>query len=203
MTDFYDPRTNTGPGWDEKNKRFLIDGSTHKNDMPLEAQEWFSRPARDGFAWKCLNGKWPEEVPIEPAPAADRRLSACTTIDTAAGAARTRFATNSAFIETEYQRAYDTAVAWINSGYQGEAPAPVRSDAEAFNRTEQEAAQFIKATGDGWFAVLDQIRDSRLKGKQAVEQSPDDADFMAVAQPFIEQLEALRPEEQPEGQPEQ
>ena len=125
----------------------------------------------------------------------DRRLSACTAIDTAAGAARTRFATNSAFIETEYQRAYDTATAWINSGYQGEAPAPVKSDAEAYGRTDQEAAQFIKATGDGWFTVLDQIRDIRLKGKQTVETTPDDADFMAIAQPFIEQLEALKPQQ--------
>ena len=138
-------------------------------------------------------------VPVnKPLNIDSEKLLACEKIDVTAGAARTRFATNSAFIETEYQRAYDTAVAWINSGYQGDAPAPVKSDAEAFGRTEQEAAQFIKATGDGWFTVLDQIRDSRLKGKQAVEQSPDDADFMAVALPFIEQLEALKPEGQPE-----
>ncbi|AMO55625.1 hypothetical protein EZMO1_1454 [Endozoicomonas montiporae CL-33] len=128
------------------------------------------------------------------ASVADRRLSTCTAIDNAAGAARTRFATNSAFIETEYQRAYDTAVQWINSGYQGEAPKPVKSDAEAFGRTEQDAAQTIKATGDYWFSQLDEIRNIRLKGKQAVENAPDDADFMAIAQPFVEQLEALNPD---------
>ena len=132
------------------------------------------------------------EPPISPAT---RRLTACTAIDSAAGAARTRFATNSAFIETEYQRAYDTATAWINSGYQNEAPAPVKSDADAYGRTEQEAAQYIKATGDYWFSKLDAVRDIRLKGKQAVETTPDDADFMAIAQPFIEQLEALKPQQ--------
>ena len=132
------------------------------------------------------------EPPISPAT---RRLSACTAIDSAAGAARTRFASDSAFIETEYQRAYDTATAWINSGYQGEVPAPVKSDAEAFGRNELDSAHYIKTTGDYWFSKLDEIRDIRLKGKQAVEQSPDEADFMSVAQPFIEQLEALKPQQ--------
>lgn len=126
---------------------------------------------------------------------------ACTAIDTAAGAARTQFATSSAFIESEYQRSYDTAVAWINSGYQGEAPKPVKSDAEAFGRTDQEAAQYIKSTGDYWFSKLDEIRDIRLKGKQAVETAPDDADFNSVAQPFIDQLEALKPEDDIEEEP--
>ena len=193
--DYFDPKTGTYPHWNDERSVFEIAECTRKADMPPEAQEWFERPARDGYEWKCLNGKWPEEVPIEPAPAADRRLSACTAIDTAAGAARTRFATNSAFIETEYQRAYDTATAWINSGYQNEAPAPVKSDADAYGRTEQEAAQYIKATGDYWFSKLDAVRDIRLKGKQAVETAPDDADFMAIAQPFIEQLEALKPQQ--------
>ena len=191
MEQFYDPATQTEAIFGIHD----LSGCTKKADMSPEAQEWFTRPARDGYEWKCLNGKWPEEVPIEPAPADDRRLSACTAIDTAAGAARTRFSTNSAFIETEYQRAYDTAVAWINSGYQGEAPAPVKSDAEAFGRNELDSAHYIKTTGDYWFSKLDAVRDIRLKGKQAVEQSPDDADFMSVAQPFIEQLEALKPQQ--------
>ena len=136
----------------------------------------------------------PENALFEPPVSVkQKRLSICRSIDATAGAARTRFATNSAFIESEYQRAYTLAVEWINSGYQGEAPTPVRSDAEAFGRTDQEAAQYIKATGDYWFSKLDEIRDIRLKGKQAVEQAGDDADFMAVAQPFIDQLEALKP----------
>lgn len=37
---------------------------TSIHDMPLEAREWFFRPAREGYEWKCLNGKWPEEVKI-------------------------------------------------------------------------------------------------------------------------------------------
>ncbi|MCW7552599.1 hypothetical protein NX722_08035 [Endozoicomonas gorgoniicola] len=186
---YYNPATQTEaiPGIHD------VTSATKKTDMPAEAQEWFTRPARDGYEWKCLNGKWPEEVPIEPAPAATRRQSACAAIDHAAGNARSHFATSSAFIESEYQRAYDTAVAWINSGYQGDAPKPVKSDAEAYGRNEQEAAQYIKATGDYWFAALDDIRDIRLKGKQAVKASPDDADFMAIAQPFIDRLEALQP----------
>lgn len=59
---FYNPTTNTwlrigdGP----------IYGCTHKDDMPDSSQEAFSRPAREGYEWKCVNGKWPEEVPLPP-----------------------------------------------------------------------------------------------------------------------------------------
>ena len=186
---YYNPQTNnqSDPAVHD------VKGCTHIDDMPKSSKEFFARPARPGFKWDCLNGKWPEEVPIKPAPAANRRQSACAAIDHAAGNARGHFATSSAFIESEYQRAYDTATAWINSGYQGEAPRPVKSDAEAYKRTEQEAAQFIKETGGRWFKALDDIRDLRLKGKQAVKAGPDAADFMAIAQPFIDQLEGLWP----------
>ena len=192
---YYNPETNVGPRFNVDNMKFDISCCTHRDDAPEYSLPWFDGvPAKSGYEWKrSKSGPWPEEVPIEPSSEKKRRIAACTTIDTAAGAARTRFATNSAFIESEYLRAYETSVEWINLNYQGEAPAPVRSDAEAFGRTDQEAAKQIKATGDHWFGKLDTIRDIRLKGKQAVEQAADDADFMAVAQPFIDQLEALKP----------
>ena len=41
-------------------------GCTKKKDMPQASKIFFERHARDGYEWKCLNGKWPEEVPIPP-----------------------------------------------------------------------------------------------------------------------------------------
>ena len=184
---------------------YFLDGCFYADDgytaIPASAKLVPSDHPSLQFGWVTV-GKMigsgsdglPTLIDLPTIPTATRRQSACAAIDHAAGNARSHFATNSAFIESEYQRAYDTAVAWINSGYQGEAPAPVKSDAEAYGRTEQEAARFIKATGDYWFNTLDNIRDIRLKGKQAVETAPDDADFMAIAQPFVEQLEGLWPE---------
>ena len=37
---------------------------THIDDMPDAAREFFYRPARAGYEWICLNGKWPEEVAV-------------------------------------------------------------------------------------------------------------------------------------------
>lgn len=67
--DYYNPETNTGPASLEENGVWLcfdLTGCIHKDNMPLSSQEWFSRPAREGYEWKCVNGKWPEEVPLEP-----------------------------------------------------------------------------------------------------------------------------------------
>lgn len=193
MCNYYNPLTNTIPKWNSQKQAFETEGCTYKHEMPEIAQEWFERPAREGYEWKCLNGKWPEEVAIAPIPVATQKLNVYHTIDNAAGQARARFATNSQFIESEYQRAYATAVEYINAGYTGNVPAPVQSHADAFGETLQAAADNIKATGDTWNQALDNIRDIRLKGKQAIENAPDDGDFEALAQPFIDQLEAVKP----------
>ncbi|MCW7553646.1 hypothetical protein NX722_13615 [Endozoicomonas gorgoniicola] len=172
-----------------------IAGATKKSDMPAEAQEWFTRPARDGYEWKCRNGKWPEEVPIEPAPAATRRLSACAAIDHAAGNARTHFATDFPFVDEEYNLTYADACAWIDSGFQGTAPDSVLADPLSEKESPQAAAESIKAQGKAWIDILMVIRKLRLNGKEAVKDAPDDADFMAIAQPVVERLEGLWPED--------
>ncbi|WP_422134958.1 hypothetical protein [Endozoicomonas sp. ALD040] len=170
-----------------------IESTTKKSDMPPESKEWFDRLARPGYEWVCNNGLWPEEVPIDPAPAAERRQAATAAIDTAAGQARARFATDTPFIEPEYELSYSDAVAFIATGYTGQCPDTVKSHAEAFSVTNQQAADEIKRMGDQWNNVLRAVRKIRLTGKQAVETAADDADFNAVAQPFIDQLEALKP----------
>lgn len=133
----------------------------------------------------------PDLVDAIPMTVEKRCSLACAALDTSAGTARASFATNSAFIESEYQRTYQLAVNWIDSGYQGEAPKPVKSHAEAYNVPEQQAAEEIKHTGDLWLYALDEIRDIRLKGKQHIMSLGEDADHMAEAQQFIDQLKAL------------
>lgn len=117
----------------------------------------------------------------------------CAEIDKEAGAARVRFATESPFIEVEYTLAYQDAVRWIDSGYAGDCPESIKSDAEADGRTEKEAALTVKAMGDAWYGVIKKVRDLRLKGKRAVENAPKDADRNQIAAGFISQLKALHP----------
>ncbi|MET4706737.1 DUF4376 domain-containing protein [Endozoicomonas lisbonensis] len=67
MEPYYNPNTGGPLHSIEKDGVWLgfdTTGCTHKDEMPPEAQEWFVRPARDGYKWDCLNGKWPEEVPV-------------------------------------------------------------------------------------------------------------------------------------------
>ena len=118
---------------------------------------------------------------------------AAVAIDNTAGQARARFATDSPFIEPEYELSYKEAVVFIETGYQGECPETVKAHAEAYSVSDQVAADKIKLMGDQWYNVIRAVRKIRLAGKQAVETATDDADFMAVSQPFIDQLNALQP----------
>ena len=45
-----------------------ISGATTIDDMPEESKRFFHQKAKYGYIWTCLNGKWPEEVPIERPP---------------------------------------------------------------------------------------------------------------------------------------
>ena len=111
-----------------------------------------------------------------------------------AGEARNRIVSDSSLIEVEYQRTYTAAVAFIVSNYTGEAPQPVKSHAEAYNVSESDAADAIKRIGDDWYKTIDIIRDLRLKGKKATENAGEEADYRAIAQPFIDQLNSITPE---------
>ncbi|WP_067522446.1 hypothetical protein [Endozoicomonas ascidiicola] len=66
MVDFYNPKTNSRPSWNKEKQSFNLSDCVHKDDMPADSKEWFDRIARSGYEWVCLNGKWPEEVPVQP-----------------------------------------------------------------------------------------------------------------------------------------
>ena len=134
-------------------------------------------------------------VNAEQAPIATQKTNCCAVIDRTAGQARKRIVSNSDLIEFEYEHTYQAAKHYISNNYQGDCPSSIKSHAEAFNTTEKEAADTIKATGDNWYKTLDKIRDIRLKGKKAIENAPDDSDFEALAQSYIDQLNAIAPEQ--------
>ena len=78
---YYNPKTNCGP--DYVNGQLNTEQCTHIDNMPDLAKQWFYRPARKGYEWKCLNGKWPEEVLITPLPItglANQKLQSINTI---------------------------------------------------------------------------------------------------------------------------
>lgn len=128
------------------------------------------------------------------ASATERRASAVGAIDTAAGAARARFVSAGQFIEEEYRLALQHVQQWRVADNPADAvPQAVQDWADAAGMTAEAAALSIEQTDAAWQQTLLCIRQARLAGKAAINAAPDDADFAAVAQPWIEQLAALRP----------
>lgn len=102
-------------------------------------------------------------------------------IDQACGVKRAATVSPGTYIEEEYRRAYEDALAYKAIGYTGGVPASVQSWATVAGLTAQQAADDIIATRDGFMALLDAIRTIRLNGKAAVDAAPTpDAILAAV-----------------------
>lgn len=137
----------------------------------------------------------PEEVEAHlnpPMPANSRRKEARDAIDAAAGAARAAFVSIGWGVEEEYRLAKQQADEWVAAGKPAnDVPPAVAVWAQARGWTAEQAAQDILDTEAAWMAALAAIRQARLLGKAAVDAAPDNADFDAVAAPYIAQLEAI------------
>ncbi|WP_342632123.1 hypothetical protein [Marinobacter alkaliphilus] len=138
----------------------------------------------------------PEDALFEqpPEPVQQRRLEAKTTIDQMAGRARLRFVSAGQLIEEEYREAEKAVQEWRTAGSPtAQVPEEISAWIDAANMTAEEAATDIEQTAVAWKQVLTQIRTIRLTGKAAIDNAADDADFMAIAQPYIDQLDAMGP----------
>lgn len=136
------------------------------------------------------------EEPSEPEkPVAERKADLCKKIDLAADEARKRFVSPGDLIEKEYEVALQQAKDWLDAGMPDPVPSAVQSGMAASNNTltAEQAAQQILDMAAAWEGVLMATREVRLTGKAAVNAAADDADFDAVAQPFLGQLEAIKP----------
>lgn len=127
----------------------------------------------------------------------DRKNKAKAAIDGAAGASRQRFVSTGTLIDMEYKLAQEQTKAWRAAGSPAnDVPESITSWAAAAGMTDEEAAADIEATAIAWEQVLIAVREIRLAGKAAVDAAADQgtADDMAnVAQPYIDQLDALAP----------
>ena len=127
---------------------------------------------------------------VEPqAPASERRDVAINAIDTAADASRSRDQSVGQLLDIEYQQVVEAHGRWYADGYDAaKCPEEIEAWASAEGVTPLQAAQEIAEAAAHREAVIRQVRSIRLAGKAAVRAAANDADFNAIAGPFIDQL---------------
>jgi len=113
-------------------------------------------------------------------------------VDGKAGAVRQRFAHNW-LIEEEYELAAKQAQAYVDNGYNGEAPEAVQAWADAAGMTGQGSADNILAMRAAYKAELENIRRIRLTAKQQVAQASTEREAFDAAEHAISQLDAVTP----------
>lgn len=176
----------------------------HGNQMPDDVVEITAKKHRaliNGQATgKIIAGdSQGHPILVDPAltPITDRRNAAKSSIDSAAGNARQRFVSTGTLIDMEYKLAQEQTKAWREAGSPANnVPDAITSWAAAAGMTDEEAAADIEATANAWEQVLIAVRQIRLAGKAAVDAAADQGtadDMMNVAQPYIDQLDALAP----------
>lgn len=137
----------------------------------------------------------PKWIKTPPIPAKNRREVAKRSVDRAAGNARSSYITTVPGQESTYQLKADEANAYITANRPEDASAYPMLSAEAEGRgtTVSDLADEILATRTKWVQAAAQIEKARVSGKAAVDAAPDDSDFDAVAKPYIDALNVMKP----------
>jgi hypothetical protein len=118
------------------------------------------------------------------------KTDAKNAIDLAAGRARFRQVSDGTLINDEYQLTINQVKAWRDaSSPSGAVPATISSWATAANLSAELAAQSIETTASTYETALENIRDTRLMGKAAVD--AETGDFIAVANTYIATLDEI------------
>lgn len=140
------------------------------------------------LAESCIgDGAGGKPVQIDRPPPSRAQL--CSAIDAEADAARQAVVGDPLRI-VEYERAAAEATVYKASDYSGEVPASVMSWAEAKGWTARQSCDDILTAATAFNAALYQLRDIRLKGKEAVRNSDDDAAAKTIADAAIAQIRA-------------
>ena len=152
-------------------------------DTPLAAE--FTREGRratEAAYWRDRTVEWEDHAVLE-----DERAAAIDAIDAAGEALRLAVINRMTTQTEEYRRVEAQARAWRDAGYleSDEAPAPrgVRGWAAAKWRegwTNRQACDDILATADGWYSILDTIRDLRLMNKEDVRHAGAASEIAAI-----------------------
>ena len=138
-------------------------------------------------AWLAA-GNIPDPFPATPMPIVI--AESCKQIDYKADTARVQIIGDPLRI-VEYQRAYAEATDFKNANYTGDVPLTVKSWMDAKAWTAQEAADDILHMGGLWTDALYGLRDIRLKGKEAVRASTDEASAKTATAYVIQLIDNL------------
>lgn len=181
----------------ELKERYDKTGNWPRDAVALTAIErdtyWRKNPPA-GYVLGADEGGRPAWLQKPKPSAPDQRAVAKAQIDTAAGSARARYVSAGQLIEEEYRLALQQAQQWRLAGNPADdVPQAVQDWADAADMTVEEAAMHIEQTDAAWQQILLSIRQVRLTGKAAINAAQDDADFKAVARPYIDQLNAMQP----------
>jgi hypothetical protein len=124
-----------------------------------------------------------------------RRAKARAAIDTAAGAARTRFVSAGYLIEEEYRQALAAVTEWrANGSPLDSVPQEIQSGADYGDLDAESAAVEIEQNAAALEGVLNEIRSLRLNGKRAVNDATA-LELRNVEREYIGLLESLSPPE--------
>lgn len=119
----------------------------------------------------------------------ERRTRAINAIDAAADAARARDNSIGQLLDVEYQQVIEAHSRWYAEGYdEAKCPEEITAWANTEGISTLQAAMDIAEAAAHREEVIRRIRTIRLEGKAAIRSADDEADFTAIAQPFIEQL---------------
>lgn len=133
-----------------------------------------------------------DQFAINTAPASISDDEAKVLIDVAAGNARSSFIAEGELVEQEYALAEQEVIVWREAGSPANnVPQSISVWATPTGMTDEQAAQGIETAAQSLRDVLLSIRSIRLAGKAAIDNASDN--FADVAQPFIDQLDQIRP----------
>jgi len=140
------------------------------------------RRATEVAFWRDGVVEWEDHAVLE-----EERAAAIDAIDAAGEALRLAVINRMTTQTEEYRRVEAQARAWRDAGYpeSDDAPVPrgVRGWAAAKWRegwTNRQACDDILATADGWYSILDTVRDLRLMNKEDVRHAAAAGEIAAI-----------------------
>ena len=145
---------------------------------------------RPSPAHRWQNGQWQEDADLRLALLDALKIELCQQVDGLADQVRHELAGDPLRV-AEYDRAAQEASAYQTAGYTGTVPPAVLSWAEAKGWTAQAAADDILRAAHHWNAALYQLRDQRLKTKEAIRSALDEASAKAIAEAGLDALRAV------------
>lgn len=189
---FRDNRWQLAPDWRSAALWSTEDGTavsiTDLGVTPADAHA--TETPRPSAAHRWQNGQWQEDADLRLALLDALKIELCQQVDGLADQVRRELAGDPLRV-AEYDRAAQEASAYQTAGYAGTVPPAVLSWAEAKGWSAQAAAKDILDATHRWNAALYQLRDQRLKTKEAIRSALDEASAKATAAAGLDALRAV------------